>query len=97
LGIPCQRCQAATHWGSKKRKSSSTDSDSEDSDVAVQLHEKRQRQKALLKSLQDDCDSENLKVFRRQITEQKSKNEKQLTELAKVRNSYQVFYISTEM
>jgi hypothetical protein len=43
--------------------------------------------------MQDDRDSEM--AIRRQIAEQQSKNEKRLNELAKKRNIYPVFYVST--
>ncbi len=83
----------------KKRKPASTDSDSEDSDAFVERLDKRQREKALQKDLQADRDSE--KAINRQIAAQKSKNDKQMQELAELRNSYPVwirftssFYVS---
>ena len=81
------------HWGAlpdrKKRKPASPDSDSEDSDALVERLEKRQREKALQKDLQADRDSE--KAINRQIAAQKSKNDKQMQELAELRNSYPVW------
>ena len=73
---------------SKKRKSQATDSESEDSDSLLERLEKRQREKALQKDLQADRDSE--KAINRQIAAQKSKNDKQMQELAELRNSYPV-------
>ena len=73
---------------SKKRKPQSTDSDSEDSDALVERLDKRQREKALQKDLQADRDSE--KAINWQIAAQKSKNDKQMQELAELRNSYPV-------
>ncbi len=73
---------------SKKRKQQSTDSDSEDSEALVERLEKRQREKALQKDLQSDRDAE--KAINRQIAAQKSKNDKQMQELAELRNSYPV-------
>ena len=66
---------------SKKRKSQATDSESEDSDSLLERLEKKQREKALQKDLQADRDSE--KAINRQIAAQKSKNDKQMQELAK--------------
>ena len=80
---------------SKKRKPASTDSDSEDSDAAVQQHEKRQAlagRKGIAKELARG--SLFRKAIKRQITEQKSKHDNHFQELAEVRNSYQVFYVS---
>ena len=73
---------------SKKRKSQATDSESEDSDALAERLERRQREKALQKELQADRDSE--KAINRQIAAQKSKNDKQMQELAELRNSYPV-------
>ena len=73
----------------KKSKPASSDSDSEDSDALAERHDKRQREKALQKDLQADRDSE--KTINRQIAVQKSKNDKQLQELAELRNSYLVW------
>ena len=73
---------------SKKRKSQATDSDSEDSDALVERFEKRQREKALQKDLQSDRDAE--RAINQQIAAQKSKNDKQMQELAELRNSYPV-------
>ena len=73
---------------SKKRKPASTDSDSEDSDAIIARLDKRKREKELAKDLQADRDSE--KAINRQIAAQKSKNDKQMQELAELRNSYPV-------
>ena len=73
----------------KKSKAVDSDSDSEDSDALAERLEKRQREKALQKDLQADRDSE--KAISRQIAVQKSKNDKQLQELAELRNSYPVW------
>jgi hypothetical protein len=73
----------------KKSKQVASDSDSEDSDALAERHDKRQREKALQKDLQADRDSE--KAINRQIAAQKSKNDKQMQELAELRNSYPVW------
>ena len=73
----------------KKSKQVASDSDSEDSDALAERLEKRQREKALQKDLQADRDSE--KAINRQIAAQKSKNDKQMQELAELRNSYPVW------
>ena len=73
---------------SQKRKSQAPDSESEDSDSLIERLEKKQREKALQKDLQADRDSE--KAINRQIAAQKSKNDKQMQELAELRNSYPV-------
>ena len=74
---------------SHRKKSKPASSDSEDSDALAERLEKRQREKALQKDLQADRDSE--KAISQQIAVQKSKNDKQLQELAKLRNSYPVW------
>ena len=73
----------------KKSKPVYSDSDSEDSDAIAARLDKRQREKALQKDLQADRDSE--KAISRQIAVQKSKNDKQLQELAELRNNYPVW------
>jgi hypothetical protein len=73
----------------KKSKAVDSYSDSEDSDAIAERLDKRQREKELQKALQADRDSE--KAISRQIAVQKSKNDKQLQELAELRNSYPVW------
>jgi predicted nucleic acid-binding Zn-ribbon protein len=73
----------------KKSMPASSASESEDSDALTDRLEKRQREKELQKALQADRDSE--KAISRQIAVQKSKNDKQMQELAELRNSYPVW------
>jgi len=73
----------------KKSKAAESVSDSEDSDAIAERLDKRQREKELQRALQADRDSE--KAISRQIAVQKSKNDKQLQELAELRNSYPVW------
>jgi len=73
----------------KKSKPAFSASESEDSDALTDRLEKRQREKELQKALQADRDSE--KAISRQIAVQKSKNDKQMQELAELRNSYPVW------